>query len=185
MGAGNLVELVGRGRPHGWYAAADALLLPSSYEAFSLVMLEAAAAGLPLLVPRINGAEELVREGINGWFVPPAAEQIAERLRELAADPARLGDGKREPRGGTPFRLGAGGRPIRAAVRGARGVSGEGRLRVTYLDHMARLSGAEIALVRLLRAAGPGLDATVILAEDGGIGRPASAPPARGWRSCP
>lgn len=90
VGAGNLVEFIGRGRPHGWYAAADALLLPSSYEAFSLVMLEAAAAGLPLLVPRINGAEELVQEGINGWFVPPAAEQIAERLRELAADPARL-----------------------------------------------------------------------------------------------
>jgi glycosyltransferase involved in cell wall biosynthesis len=38
---------------------------------------------------------------------------------------------------------------------------------VTYLDHVARLSGAEIALVRLLEAAGPELDATVILAEDG------------------
>jgi UDP-glucose:(heptosyl)LPS alpha-1,3-glucosyltransferase len=90
VGAANLVEFIGRGRPHGWYAAADALLLPSSYEAFSLVMLEAAAAGLPLLVPQVNGAEELVQEGVNGWFVPPAAEQIAQRLRELAADPARL-----------------------------------------------------------------------------------------------
>lgn len=40
-------------------------------------------------------------------------------------------------------------------------------LRVTYLDHVARLSGAEIALVRLLEAAGPELEATVILAENG------------------
>jgi glycosyltransferase involved in cell wall biosynthesis len=46
-------------------------------------------------------------------------------------------------------------------------VSGKRPLRVTYLDHVARLSGAEIALVRLLDAVGPELEATVILAEDG------------------
>jgi glycosyltransferase involved in cell wall biosynthesis len=46
-------------------------------------------------------------------------------------------------------------------------VSGGRPLRVTYLDHVARLSGAEIALVRLLEAAGPELEATVILAENG------------------
>lgn len=90
VGAGDRVEFIGRDRPHGWYAAADALLFPSTYEAFSLVMLEAAAAGLPLLVPRINGAEELVEDGVNGWFVEPAPEPIAERLRGLAADPAQL-----------------------------------------------------------------------------------------------
>jgi glycosyltransferase involved in cell wall biosynthesis len=38
---------------------------------------------------------------------------------------------------------------------------------VTYLDHVARLSGAEIALVRLLESAGPELEASVILAEEG------------------
>lgn len=46
-------------------------------------------------------------------------------------------------------------------------MSGKRPVRVTYLDHVARLSGAEIALVRLLEAAGPELEATVILAEDG------------------
>jgi glycosyltransferase involved in cell wall biosynthesis len=46
-------------------------------------------------------------------------------------------------------------------------VCGGRPLRVTYLDHVARLSGAEIALVRLLEAAGPELEATVILAENG------------------
>lgn len=46
-------------------------------------------------------------------------------------------------------------------------MSGKRPLRVTYLDHVARLSGAEIALVRLLDAAGPELEATVILAEAG------------------
>ena len=46
-------------------------------------------------------------------------------------------------------------------------MSGRRPLRVTYLDHVARLSGAEIALTRLLEAAAPDLEATVILAEDG------------------
>lgn len=46
-------------------------------------------------------------------------------------------------------------------------MSGGRPLRVTYLDHVARLSGAEIALTRLLEAAGSELEATVILAEDG------------------
>jgi hypothetical protein len=40
-------------------------------------------------------------------------------------------------------------------------------LRVTYLDHVGRVSGAEIALVRLIEAVGPELEATVILAENG------------------
>jgi glycosyltransferase involved in cell wall biosynthesis len=44
-----------------------------------------------------------------------------------------------------------------------------------YLDHVARLSGAEIALVRFLEAAGPELDATVILAEDGELVEPLRA----------
>jgi glycosyltransferase involved in cell wall biosynthesis len=54
-------------------------------------------------------------------------------------------------------------------------VIAEQRLRVVYLSHVARLSGAEIALVRLLGAAGSEVDATVILAEDGEIVEPLRA----------
>ena len=46
-------------------------------------------------------------------------------------------------------------------------MSGGRPLRVTYLDHVGRVSGAEIALVRLIEAVGPELEATVILAENG------------------
>jgi glycosyltransferase involved in cell wall biosynthesis len=87
MQAAERVHFLGRGRPHGWYAAADALVLPSRYEAFSLVMLEAAASGLPLIVPRINGSDELVQDGVTGWFTEPDGAAIAERLQRLAADP--------------------------------------------------------------------------------------------------
>ena len=44
---------------------------------------------------------------------------------------------------------------------------GQRRLRVVYLDHVARLSGGEIALLRLLPAVAPHVDAHVILGEDG------------------
>lgn len=89
-GARERVAFLGRvSEPHGLYAAADALVLPSHYEAFSLVMLEAAAAGLPLLVTAINGADELVEDGRNGWFVEPDGATIAARLDELGRDPAR------------------------------------------------------------------------------------------------
>jgi UDP-glucose:(heptosyl)LPS alpha-1,3-glucosyltransferase len=87
-GAGDRVLFLGKvAQPHGVYAAADALTLPSHYEAFSLVTLEAAAAGLPLLVTRINGTEELVEEGVNGWFVKRDGATIAARLHPLQRDP--------------------------------------------------------------------------------------------------
>jgi glycosyltransferase involved in cell wall biosynthesis len=70
-----------------YYAMADAFVLPSAYETFSLVTYEAAASGLPLLATRVSGVEDLLRDGVNGWFVRSRAEEIARRLRRLEADP--------------------------------------------------------------------------------------------------
>ena len=81
------------------YAVADAFVLPSSYETFSLVAFEAAASGLPVIASDVNGVRELVTNGESGYLVEPRAEEIASRLRELAADPglrARLGAAARE-----------------------------------------------------------------------------------------
>ena len=90
-GAGDRVHFAGRrtDMPR-WYAAADAFVFPSAYEGFSLVTLEAAASGLVLIVRRINGTEDLVSDGVSGWFVEPEAASIALRLRQLAADPGLL-----------------------------------------------------------------------------------------------
>jgi glycosyltransferase involved in cell wall biosynthesis len=71
------------------YAAADAFVFPTSYEAFPLVVLEAAASGVPLLVTQVNGAEEVIEDGINGWFVTRDAADIARRLTQLARDRGR------------------------------------------------------------------------------------------------
>lgn len=90
-GADGRVRFTGRlADPRPWYAAADVLLLPSTYEAFPLVILEAAAAGLAIVAPRINGTDELVDDGVNGWFAPADGAAIAARLRELGQDRDRL-----------------------------------------------------------------------------------------------
>lgn len=68
------------------YASADAFVFPTVYEAFPLALLEAAASGVPLLVTRVSGAEDLLLDGVNGWFISPDASDIARRLNELASD---------------------------------------------------------------------------------------------------
>jgi UDP-glucose:(heptosyl)LPS alpha-1,3-glucosyltransferase len=80
------------------YELADAFVLASGYETFSLVTFEAAASALPIIATPVNGVRELIEDGRNGMLIAPAPapapEAIAERLRQLADDPAlraRLG----------------------------------------------------------------------------------------------
>jgi glycosyltransferase involved in cell wall biosynthesis len=70
------------------YALADAFVLPSSYETFSLVTFEAAASGLPILATPVSGVRELIDDGHNGFLISREPSMIAERLGQLAADPA-------------------------------------------------------------------------------------------------
>ncbi|WKN40444.1 glycosyltransferase family 4 protein [Tunicatimonas pelagia] len=71
-------------RPYFW--AADMFSLPSVYEAFSLVCIQAAAAKLPLLVTDISGVNEYVVDNENGWFVERTTTAIAAKLRKIGAD---------------------------------------------------------------------------------------------------
>ena len=84
---------------HTLYELADAFVLPSEYETFSLVTFEAASSGLPILATPVSGVRELVRDGENGYLITREPEVIAERLRRLADDAslrARLGAAARE-----------------------------------------------------------------------------------------
>jgi UDP-glucose:(heptosyl)LPS alpha-1,3-glucosyltransferase len=85
-------------RTEPYYATADAFLLPTAYETFSLATFEAAAARLPLLVTRVSGVEDLISDGQNGWFIERDSDVIAGRLRQLQADEAlrrEMGDAAR------------------------------------------------------------------------------------------
>jgi glycosyltransferase involved in cell wall biosynthesis len=70
-------------RPYLW--SADAFAFPSFYEAFPLVSLEAAAAGLPLIATPLNGVEEILRDGENGYLVSRSPGGIADGIRRLLA----------------------------------------------------------------------------------------------------
>ncbi|MBN2578647.1 MAG: glycosyltransferase family 4 protein [Pirellulales bacterium] len=70
------------------YAAADLLVHPSFYDSCSLVLLEAAACGLPVIATRQNGAAELFTSPDEGLILDDAAdvEGLAESLQRLVAD---------------------------------------------------------------------------------------------------
>jgi glycosyltransferase involved in cell wall biosynthesis len=90
-GAGDRILFLGRRADVSrCYAAADAFLLPTAYEAFSLASLEAAASALPLLVTEVNGASELITPDVTGWFISrDDPNDIRRRLGELGSDPER------------------------------------------------------------------------------------------------
>lgn len=70
------------------YGAADAFVLPSRYESFALVCIEALATGVPVVVPRIGGVEDYVVDGSNGFFVDRDERAFAAALDRLLGDPA-------------------------------------------------------------------------------------------------
>jgi phosphatidyl-myo-inositol dimannoside synthase len=71
------------------YSAAHVFALPSYNEGMSLAALEAMAAGLPLIVTRTGGTQELVEEGVNGYsFNWADVETLTNYLRILTKDRA-------------------------------------------------------------------------------------------------
>jgi glycosyltransferase involved in cell wall biosynthesis len=83
-----------------YYAAFDALVLPSSNEGTPVSAIEALAAGRPVVATRVGGVPDVVREGEDGFLVEAGdTEQLAERLVRLARDPQlreRMGEQGRE-----------------------------------------------------------------------------------------
>jgi glycosyltransferase involved in cell wall biosynthesis len=73
--------------PAAFLSGLDFFLLPSTSEGFSIATIQAMAAGLPVIVTRSGGPEEIVTHGETGWLIDPGnPEAIVEALEKLAAD---------------------------------------------------------------------------------------------------
>ena len=85
-----------------FYAAFDALLLPSASEGTPVSAIEALAAGKPVVATRVGGVPDVVRDGEDGLLAGAGAgavDELSERLVRLARDPAlreRMGAAGRE-----------------------------------------------------------------------------------------
>lgn len=79
-----------------YYSAADVLIMPSHYESFGMVALEAMACGTPVVASQVGGLAFLIQDGVTG-FVVPGGDHLAltERLTQLLSQPElrqRLGE---------------------------------------------------------------------------------------------
>jgi D-inositol-3-phosphate glycosyltransferase len=71
-----------------YYAAAEMVIMPSHYESFGMVALEAMAMGTPVIASDVGGLAFLVKDGVNGFHVPSRdPEALAERIYTLLTDP--------------------------------------------------------------------------------------------------
>ena len=71
-----------------FYAAFDALVLPSANEGTPVSAIEALASGRPVVATRVGGVPDVVRDGIDGFLVDPGdVDALADRLADLASDP--------------------------------------------------------------------------------------------------
>lgn len=78
---------VGREQIPGIFAGADVFVLTSDYEGFPRVLMEAAAAGLPVVCTHVSGADEMIVDGESGWIVPIGdASGLVACLRAVVQD---------------------------------------------------------------------------------------------------
>jgi glycosyltransferase involved in cell wall biosynthesis len=91
-GLENRIHFLGFVRNMGtFYAALDALVLPSKIEGLPMVVLEAMNYGVPVIATRVGGTPEAVQDGVTGWLVragDPAA--LASAITRACGNPVEL-----------------------------------------------------------------------------------------------
>ena len=90
LSIGNVVTFLGK-RPQTelplYYSAAQAVVMPSQYESFGMVALEAMACGTPVVASGVGGLLYLVRDGRTGFHIPDSdPSALAGKLQMLLSD---------------------------------------------------------------------------------------------------
>ncbi|ACK73634.1 glycosyl transferase group 1 [Gloeothece citriformis PCC 7424] len=91
LGLSNNVKFVGyqsQGEVRNYLQQTDIFILPSFAEGLPVSLMEALAAGVPVVTTQIAGVSELVEDGVNGYLVPPGdSTLLAKRIDLLLKDP--------------------------------------------------------------------------------------------------
>lgn len=91
LGVEGTVEFVGKVEQHllpFYYSAADVCVVPSHYESFGLVALEAMACGTPVVASRVGGLATLVEHGRTGYLMNGRCpEPLADSLEVILSSP--------------------------------------------------------------------------------------------------
>jgi D-inositol-3-phosphate glycosyltransferase len=70
-----------------FYSAAEAVVMPSHYESFGMVALEAMACGTPVVASEVGGLAFLIKDGVTGYHFPAEdPEALSEKLISLVED---------------------------------------------------------------------------------------------------
>jgi glycosyltransferase involved in cell wall biosynthesis len=92
LGVADLIDFVGyksQTEVREYLQQTDIFVLPSFAEGVPVVLMEAMAAGVPVVTTRIAGVPELVEQGESGWLVPPGdVEALVDGLSQLIESPA-------------------------------------------------------------------------------------------------
>ena len=172
LGLGDSVRFLGKVSEEQlpvYYRACDVSVVPSlSLEGFGLVVLEALASGTPVIASDTGGLPEALAPLDPGLLVPAGdVSSLADRLSSAHMGATALPSRDRCRSYAERFSwadVAARHREIYA--RAVKPSPRQRKLRVVYLDHCAKLSGGEIALLRLLPALRD-VEAHVVLAEGG------------------
>lgn len=75
----------------GLMSASDLCVLPSRMEGLPTTVMEAMAAGIPVIATDVGGTRELVRDGVTGWLVPPDDPRaLAEAIGRASSSDLRV-----------------------------------------------------------------------------------------------
>jgi D-inositol-3-phosphate glycosyltransferase len=92
LGISDLVTFLGakdQDRLQYYYSAAEVVVMPSHYESFGMVALEAMACGTPVIASEVGGLAFVVRNGVTGFHVPERdPEALADKIKLLLGDDA-------------------------------------------------------------------------------------------------
>jgi D-inositol-3-phosphate glycosyltransferase len=93
LGLGETVHFMGakdQSELPTFYAAATAVIMPSDYESFGMVALEAMASGKPVIASQVGGLAFLVRDRETGYLIPVREPQsLAKSIQEIMSDCCR------------------------------------------------------------------------------------------------